>query len=164
MLFNRPSLQGAEVGTAARSRGTASGRASAALGHPTFEEGAFVGLAQHPKTKHSIGCTFHPATFTFFAATTPCNPPLKQALAHCITYYMDIRRGVSRLLMVLWVVYGLWLAWGSYNAQGHITKEWIVWSLAVIIVPLLVVYFIVKIVEWIIAGFRTPKHPLQHQP
>ena len=77
---------------------------------------------------------------------------------------MNIRRGVSRLLIVLWVVYGLWVAWVSYNAQGHITKEWIVWSLAVIIVPLLVVYFIAKIVEWIVAGFRTPKHPLQHQP
>jgi hypothetical protein len=47
----------------------------------------------------------------------------------------------------------------SYNAQGHITKEWIVWTLGRIIVPLLVVYFIVKIVEWIVAGFRTPKHP-----
>jgi hypothetical protein len=77
---------------------------------------------------------------------------------------MDIRRGVSRLLIVLWVVYGLWVAWVSYNAQGQITKEWIVWSLARIIVPLLVVYFIVKIVEWVVAGFRTPKHPLQHQP
>ena len=77
---------------------------------------------------------------------------------------MDIRRGVTRLLIVLWVVCGLWVAWVSYNAQGHITKEWIVWSLARIIVPLLVVYFIAKIVEWIIAGFRTPKHPLQHQP
>ena len=78
---------------------------------------------------------------------------------------MDIRRGVSRLLIVLWVVYALWVAWVSYNAQGQIiTKEWIVWSLARMIVPLLVAYFIVKIVEWIIAGFRTPQHPLQHQP
>jgi hypothetical protein len=72
---------------------------------------------------------------------------------------MNILRGVSRLLIVLWVVYGLWLAWGSYDAQGHITKEWIAWSLGVIIVPLIAVYFIAKIVEWIIAGFRTPKHP-----
>ena len=77
---------------------------------------------------------------------------------------MDIARGLSRIFIVLWVVYGLWVAWGSYNAQGHITKGWIVWSLAVIIVPLLLVYLIVKIVEWIIAGFRTPKHPLRHQP
>src|SRR5215469_4297255 len=132
-----------------------------------FEEVAFVGFAQHRQTKHSIGCPFHRATFTFFAATTPSNPPLKQALYNCILNNMDIRhvsRGVSRLLIVLWVVYGLWLAWGSYNAQGHITKGWIVWSLAVIIVPLLLVYLIVKIVEWIIAGFRTPKHPLEHRP
>ena len=61
---------------------------------------------------------------------------------------MNIRRGVSRLFIVLWVVYGLRVAWVSYNAQGHITKEWIVWTLGRIIVPLLVVYFIVKIVEW----------------
>ena len=78
---------------------------------------------------------------------------------------MDIRRGVTRLLIVLWVVYALWVAWVAYNAQGQIiTKEWIVWSLARMIVPLLGVYVIAKIVEWIIAGFRTPKHPLQHQP
>jgi len=77
---------------------------------------------------------------------------------------MDILRGLSRLLIVVWVAYALWLAWVSYSAQGHITKEWIVWNLARIIVPLLVVYLIVKIVEWIVAGFRTPKHPLQHQP
>jgi uncharacterized membrane protein required for colicin V production len=77
---------------------------------------------------------------------------------------MDIRRGVSRLLIVLWVIYALWVAWVSYNTQGHITKEWIIWSLARMIVPLLVVYFIAKIVEWIVAGFRTPKRPLQHQP
>ena len=75
-----------------------------------------------------------------------------------------IRRGVSRLLIVLWVVYGLWVAWVSYNAQGHITKEWIVWSLALIIVPPLVVYLVVKIVEWVVAGFRAPRHPVQQQP
>ena len=72
---------------------------------------------------------------------------------------------MSRLVIVLWVVYGLWVAWVSYNAQGQIfTKDWIVWSLGQIIVPLIVVYFIAKIVELIVAGFRTPKHPLQHQP
>jgi hypothetical protein len=78
--------------------------------------------------------------------------------------YMDIRRGVSRLLIVLWVIYALGAAWGAYNAQGHITNEWIVWSLARLIVPLLAAYLFAKIVEWIVAGFRTPKHPWQHQP
>jgi hypothetical protein len=77
---------------------------------------------------------------------------------------MDIRRGVSRLLIVLWVIYALWAAWVSYNAQGQTTQEWIIWSLARMIVPLLVVYFIAKIVEWIVAGFRTPKHTLEHRP
>ena len=77
---------------------------------------------------------------------------------------MDIRRGVSRLLIVLWGAYALWFAWGSYNAEGHITKEWIVWTLTRMIVPPLVVYIVVKIVEWVVAGFRVPKHPVQHQP
>ena len=130
---------------------------------PTFEEVAFVGLTT-PADEAFYRLHISPATFTSLAEAAPCNPPPKQALAQCIIYYMDIPRGVSRLLIVLWVVYGLWLAWGSYNAQGQITKEWIVWSLAVIIVPLLLVYLIAKIVKWIIAGFRIPKHPLQHQP
>ena len=77
---------------------------------------------------------------------------------------MGIRRGISRILIVLWVVYALWAAWVSYNAEGHITKEWIAWSLGRLIVPPLVVYLVVKILEWIVAGFRTPKRPVQHQP
>lgn len=77
---------------------------------------------------------------------------------------MDIRRGVSRLLIVLWGVYALWFAWISYNAEGHITKEWIIGTLSRMIVPPLVVYLVVKIVEWVVAGFRVPKHPVQHQP
>lgn len=77
---------------------------------------------------------------------------------------MGIRRGISRILIVLWVVYALWAAWVSYNAEGHITKEWIAWSLGRLIVPPLVIYLVVKILEWIVAGFRTPKRPVQHQP
>ena len=77
---------------------------------------------------------------------------------------MGIRRGISRILIVLWVVYALWAAWVSYNAEGHITKEWIAWSLGRLIVPPLMIYLVVKILEWIVAGFRTPKRPVQHQP
>jgi hypothetical protein len=77
---------------------------------------------------------------------------------------MDIRRGVSRLLIVLWGAYALWFAWDSYNAEGQITREWIVWTLSRMIVPPLVVYLVVKIVEWVVAGFRLPKHPVHHQP
>ena len=77
---------------------------------------------------------------------------------------MDIPRGVSRLLIVLWWAYALWFAWSSYNAEVHITKEGIVWTLSRMIVPPLVVYLVVKIVEWVVAGFRVPKHPVQHQP
>ena len=75
-----------------------------------------------------------------------------------------IRRGVSRILLVLWGAYALWFAWWSYHAEGHITKEWIGWTLGRMIVPPLVVYLVVKIVEWVVAGFRAPRHPVLHQP
>lgn len=77
---------------------------------------------------------------------------------------MEIRRGISRILIVLWVAYALWAAWASYNAEGHITKEWIAWSLGRLIVPPLIVYLVVKIIEWVVSGFRAPKRPVQHRP
>ena len=78
--------------------------------------------------------------------------------------YMNIRRGVSRILIVLWEAYALWVAWSSYKVEGHITKEWIAWALGLMIVPPLVVYLVVKIVEWVVAGFQAPEHPVQHRP